>query len=382
MKAIYLLLPALLASATVARAGDNPRVHGEVYTVARPTPACGYITWDGKMFRAELFRATKTGNAYAHYFKSGGKASARLGIHVFECRLGDIEYVRPRGNRLLEVHARGDLATIVELDGDVKLQVEGNDGSVVTIPWNAVKEIVFTEPPADAPPSAHAPVTGIIRAGNGEYAGLVQWNNDKRSLEHKLTGTASTGNVSILFKYIRAIARGDDGCRVYLRGGSEVDLTGNDMQAGNDGINVHVPGLGRVHVPWSDFISFEAIDPGTLAGEEYGEPRRLQGVIETTDGKSLEGIIIHDLDEAIDIELLNGNDGTLAHAIPFRLVRVIEPLDKQSSRVTLADGRELVLSDVVDVDASNDGFLLFHDNNPRPVYIPRATVKRVTFRGE
>ncbi|MDR0544469.1 MAG: hypothetical protein LBG30_03870 [Odoribacteraceae bacterium] len=381
----HLLFILILASAAVARADNNARLHGVVRAVTHDQPLRGYISWNRHLFRPEVFHAVKLENAYAHYFvpKAGEKSPGvhpRLPVHAFECRFGDIEAARPRGNQLLEVQVRGGLTTVVRLREEVKVYVEQKDGSRRYVPWNAIEEILFTEPPADAPPSAHAPIAGIVRAGGNSYKGIVQWN-EKRTTEHTLDGKTTAEEVNIPFKNVRAIVKEDNRCLVYLKSGNQV-LLSNAVDPGQ-GIHVHVPGLGRVHVPWEEFASFEALPPGeTIEVEEARAPERLRGVVEVATGERVEGIIAYDLDEALDIEMLDAKTGRVTYIIPLLFISEIEPLDRNRSRVTLVDGRKLVLGDLTDVNEQHDGVLIFRADAPTPRYFPWRSIRRISLLRE
>ena len=47
--------------------------------------------------------------------------------------------------------------------------------------------------------------------------------------------------------------------------------------------------------------------------------------METRDGLSLEGVLVYDLDEAMDFELLDGQNGNISYRVPFKYVQEIEP---------------------------------------------------------
>ena len=132
-------------------------------------------------------------------------------------------------------------------------------------------------------------------------------------------------------------------------------------------------------VGWHDFKLFRAIPLDQLklpVYDDFRAPERLFGRVETRDGRSLEGVLVYDLDEAMDFELLDGQNGNISYRIPFKYVREIEPKNYKYTWVKLSGGTELVLGGMYDVMATNDGILIFRTGG-EVVYVRWRDVKRI-----
>ena len=151
------------------------------------------------------------------------------------------------------------------------------------------------------------------------------------------------------------------------------------MNATNRGIAINLPSVGQVIVGWHDFKLFRSIPLDQLnlpVYDDFAAPERLSGRVETRDGLSLEGVLVYDLDEAMDFELLDGQNGNISYRVPFKYVQKIEPKNYKYTWVKLSGGTELVLGTMCDVTAANDGILVFRTGG-EVVYVRWRDVKRV-----
>ena len=105
-----------------------------------------------------------------------------------------------------------------------------------------------------------------------------------------------------------------------------------------------------------------------------------------------------DLDESETWEFLNGNHLTARRArppapwekhiddpggiqfnVPIPLVAALVPIDNESARLFLRDGRETVLEGETDVGEWNGGMLIYDHGAGKPTYIEWKDVRRVEF---
>ena len=84
---------------------------------------------------------------------------------------------------------------------------------------------------------------------------------------------------------------------------------------------------------------------------------------------------MYDLDEAMDFELLDGQNGNISYRIPFKYVREIEPKNYKYTWVKLS-GEPNWCWGRCDVTAANDGILIFRTGG-EVVYVRWRDVKRV-----
>lgn len=378
---LFLLFTGSLLSAQ-AKEG-NPRIYGEVTTVANQVYR-GYISWGrNKFYWVDLFEALKPENAYTSYLPETGRrvfrnnTQIRPATHLFICRFGDIWQIRPLGNEQAELTVR-DGSTIRlnrgnHLDIGSPLFVEIPGGETVRITWDRLSEVELMEAPAGIPASREVPITGIIHTAIGSYKGFVYWDLDENSLDHLLDGNVPSGSkVSVPFRNIREIIKHNNHCRVVLRSGTEMSLSGsNDVDYRNRGIWINMPGIGRVAVPWKEFLRFEAVPADEVLQYAYADfylPRRLSGEITLRNQVKENGVFAYDLDEAFDIEMLDGKNGEITYSIPFYNIAVIEPKNYRYTWLRLTNGVEMVLGDSCDVSAENDGILLFREGGATHIF--------------
>lgn len=353
------------------------RIHGEIYTVMNTTVS-GYIYWGRNLYWTDIFSASKPENPYTRYVNEVVPVA-----HQFACRFGNIKRIRVIGDNRIELEIRD--GHIIELEDWLP---SGNRGSLrieadkeTAIAWDLISEIVFSAAPDTAREPADTPITGTVETPHGRYTGIVQWDRDENSLSHVLDGRSGTSGITIAFKNIRSIASSGNSCQVVLNSGREFVLWGeNDVDERNRGIVVNMPSVGQVVVGWADFKTFKSIplnQVNLLKYSDFMSPRRIRGTVELKRGEVLEGVLVYDLDEAMDFELLDGRNGNVAYRIPFRNIRVIEPKNHKYTWLQLGNGGELVLGEERDVTFDNDGILVF-DAKGAARYVRWRDVKRVS----
>lgn len=134
-----------------------------------------------------------------------------------------------------------------------------------------------------------------------------------------------------------------DGSTHRLREGSR-DLGGDLMIGGEDGETVD----------WDDVLQVEfspapdGADPGVT---------RIWGELSTADG-DFAGWVRWDRSEFLTSDILDGDEDGTDHEIPMGDIAAIERVNSRSCRVTLTDGRELVLAGSNDVNEDNRGIVI------------------------
>lgn len=298
-------------------------------------------------------------------------------------RYGDIRSIERRGRRHILTMKSG---TEVELRGGSNdlggtLWVWDAERGEVELDFRAVDRIEFMATPADLDVSMRR-MHGRVETADGDFEGFVIWDNEERLSTDILDGDDEDGERhKIPLGEIRSIERrSSSSVTVTLEDGRTLILDGtNDVNSSNDGIFVEDPRFGRVEVSWK---AFERLDfaPRPSSGDaftSFSDARPLRGTVETRDGGKLSGGIVYDVDESETWDFLNGRSGGLRHNIPFGLIRAIERIDAESSRVILADGTALELDDSTDVGGRHAGIVVLLGDQPR--YVPWAEVRAVTF---
>lgn len=389
----------LVAAATPALAIDPQGfIYGQITTRSGTTYE-GRLRWDGEeAFWGDLFHASKEDLPYVEEIPEKERRRREpfkifgitLGVNwnssggrQFIARFGDLREIRTR---------RGDHATVVmqngteyELDGggDVDETIVVWDASIgeVELDWDNIRRIKFLPTPA----TLKVPVErlyGVVKTTEGELRGFIQWDKQECLSSDKLDGESRDGDMSIPMGNLRAIERRSRKSSVVtLEDGRELVLDGtNDVDDDNRGIYVEGPPYGRVLVTWDAFERVDFLEPpgSGPSYEEFQGAHALRGKVITRDGTSHRGRIIYDVDESETWEHLSGDWRDLTYEIPFSLISAIAPRDRDSSRVFLKSGEELVLEGSVDVNQGNAGIVVLQAEG-KPVYVPWDQVKRVEF---
>ncbi len=293
--------------------------------------------------------------------------------HAFVCRFGDIASLMPTGDDMVRLELRNGESMLLadnsnDLGSGTTLQVYDAEAGLKKIRWQTVASVRFGAAPEGAATPWGAPLYGSVQAQSGAFNGFIQWDHDERVGSDVLDGELEAEDISIAFADIAAIVRSESGSKVTLKTGETLVVTGsNDVNEENRGLYVELANGARMDVPWSDFTRIVFTRPANPAPgyQDFAAPVRLTGSVMLRDDGKLSGRFAFDLDEAWDIEMLNGRAGILGYAIPFRHIARIEVLDEDSVRTTLADGSQLLLAHDQDVSERNDGLLVFGEERPR-----------------
>jgi hypothetical protein len=170
----------------------------------------------------------------------------------------------------------------------------------------------------------------------------------------------------------RIEARGRD-VRVTLKSGTAFDLDRFEASDFDDGVRVWD---GRRGVVDLDSLRIRTIEllPNARPG---AAPYRLHGTVHTRQG-DFTGFVQWDREECVGSDELEGraDDGELK--VRFDTIRTIERQERDSSRVTLLDGREIVLSGTRQVGLGNRGIYV-DDRRYGRVLISWQAFTRVDF---
>tara|TARA_R110001583_G_scaffold25760_12_gene93187 strand:+ start:3106 stop:4377 length:1272 start_codon:yes stop_codon:yes gene_type:complete len=373
----------LLAQNECMLYGSVTTIEGKIYE--------GPIRWgDEEVFLSDLFNSEKTSNPYLKYlnksnFKTNYKSSSRsnngdwvnVSINTkrsnsdylgrkFQCRFGDIESITITGRTSVNLELRSE--KYINLNGgsndvNTRISILDNELGLLSLNWNKIDIIKFFRPTQKTSDSYGQGIYGKLTTTQGVFTGFVQWDHDERLLDDKLDGKSSEGDLKIPFKKIKTITKLENNCLVKLISGRELELHGtNDVNSSNKGIIMNLPNIGRADFHWKHFISFEILDevaPESLCDTSFPDSERLYGKIITKSDEEFEGIIVYDLDEAMDSELLNGYNDDIKFSIPFRNIESIKPMANDYAEVVLKSGEKLFLGDQTDVSYKNAGILIF-----------------------
>ncbi len=309
--------------------------------------------------------------------------SERSFLHQFSVQFGEIKSMRLYRGDEAEIELRD--GTRIEVDGsgynDVGTKVKVLDAEIgeIELSWSRIETIEFMSTPKNLDEKFGDPLYGTVDSEIGEFTGYVQWDHDERVSRDVLDGDTYDGDVSIAFGKITSITNDGSRSDVVLKSGRELTLRGsNDVNYENRGIIVTVEGLGRVDIPWREFnkVTFKEARNSGKSYDDFKNPSQLEAKVVTRNG-TLDGRIVYDLDESLDIEVLHGKDDRSEYVIPFRNIKKIRPRGYQRSEVELKNGTKLVLEDSQDVSEDNTGLLVYEGNNP--MYVPWEDVEEIIF---
>ena len=301
--------------------------------------------------------------------------------HVFACQFGDIQQIKPlRGEKIRVTTWNGAEWLLDGGSNDVGASINVYESELgrVKVAWDEVALVEFYKDKQAKDSAYGLPLYGTVETLNGDFTGYLQWDHDERVTEDELDGETNHGDFSIRFGNIESITRKRRGCDVKLKSGRELYMTGsNDVDDSNRGIIVNMPELGRVDIPWEEFISMTLSsdeNADNISYDNNSEP--IIGSVATENGQSISGTLVFDLDESSQCEFLNGKSGDIEYFIPFKYVAKIEPRNYNNAMVVLKSGEAILLSDKVDVNSKNDGMLVFQ-NSDSPTYIPWSDITQI-----
>lgn len=308
-------------------------------------------------------------------------------IHELSCQFGEIQSLDIKRVDRVEVTFRDGNRYRVSGEGynDIGTEVIIHDPEKgeIELDWLEIINIQFIASPANFVSAIGDPIHGTVKTNQGEYSGFIQWDKDERLSKDHLDGNDSKGRHKIEFGDIAHISKVQGGSKVKLIDGTEYTLKGtNDVNSENRGIIISNPNMGRVTIDWDEFEEVRFTQNTPIKGAtfaDFKQPKRIEGEVKTKNGKIMTGKIVFDLDEQFDFEILNGDLGEEEFSIPFKNIKKIEPQGKRESLITLQSNETLRLTASQDVNAKNDGLLVF-ENEDQPTYIPWEELEYINLK--
>lgn len=379
--------------------GKLTTIDGDVYT--------GQIRWGKEeAYWTDIFNGTKEDNENYRYLTREDKEKLRdksrdrnnwgnvwvnwnggrneyETTHEFQARFGDISKIEITRRSEVRITLRnGDELYVEDGSNDFGAEVRIMDEELgeTSFRWSRIESIEFMNTPSNLRSKMGEALYGTVQFYGGELTGVIQWDHDERLSTDILDGDTRDGDVQIEFGNLTSIEREGSGSNVVTKSGREMYLRGsNDVNSGNRGIIV-TTSFGRVDIPWREFKKVTFTDaPNSLKKySDFAGMKKLTGSVSTTNGETLSGEIIFDLDEALNFEMLQGNDDDVEYIIPFESIKSITPKNWDYSTVILKDGTELTLGDARDVNEENDGVLVFSGSGD-PKFVMWEDIKVISF---
>ena len=367
---LILLVGLGAVSPTVARAGGE--IHGTIHT-RDGRELTGPVRWDkNENFWDDYLDAQKDQRVKARETRTGvvifGQDLTDLipgmgWVHSqFSIPFGHIDFLEPAGRDRVRIGLKnGEVIQVVESSTDLGDSMRGlvildaQEGEV-DLEWSQVERVEFSQGPGSGRDAER--LYGTVESRSGAYTGFIVWDRDESLREDVLDGRDADGKHKIPFAEIVEIRRNDRrSSRLTLKDGSQLTLTGtNDVDSGNRGVGITVPGLGVVKVSWSEFQKVVLRDPPPSPGyDQFDGGHKLRGKVTTAEGETYSGQILWDNDEEYSWETLDGEAEGVDHAILFENIHSIRRLSDDAAEIRLRGGQTLVLRESNDVNERNKG---------------------------
>ncbi|GAB4322331.1 MAG: hypothetical protein Kow0074_13790 [Candidatus Zixiibacteriota bacterium] len=374
---------------TEAFAEDHGFIFGTVYT-EWGDEYTGRIRWDkNEGFWDDIIDATKYND---ERFETDRRRS-RGGIEIFglhirgnninwdwnsssQLRFGHIVEIEPRSRGRATVRLKsGERIRFEDSGSDLGSGIRGievfvdGEGSI-NLEWSDIDRVEFYPEPDDyTPPRGRMErlYGHIVTQEGAEFTGFIMWDADEIYTSDILDGDQRGRDREIRFDAIQSIERNSSrSCNVVLKSGREMRLSGsNDVDSGNRGIYVLVPGLGQIKVEWDEFDKLTFMTPPAHIQPKYDDfdgGRRLRGTVTDDRGDRYTGEITWDNDERYTWEFINGEQDYVEYDIELQEIASIERRSSRSALIVLRNGTRLELRGSNDVDDDNKGIFIETDD--------------------
>ncbi len=368
----------------VIRWGDEEAFWDDMFNSSKAENSLTQLLSDDDMEALEHTMDSRLWREHRKARRSWRNWSGNSSHHQFKCRFGDIQSMQITGSddaiitfkngREIEVSGGSN-------DVGTKIRILDREIGEVQLRWKRIERIEFMDTPSDLISGFGAPLYGSVKSRRGEYKGFIQWDHDECLSTDILDGESEDGELDIEFGNIASIAKHRSGSMVTLQSGREIYMyDSNDVDSDNRGIVIKDPRYGKVLVAWRDFESISFENNRGLSGPSYRQfksPERIRGDVTLDDGNVVSGKIIYDLDEAWDLEMLDGNDGRTQFFLSFRDIREIKPDGRYGSQVTMSSGEVLELEDSRDIDSDNSGLVIEQESGD-PIYVRWRDIAKIS----
>lgn len=306
--------------------------------------------------------------------------------HQFVCQFGELKSIRPSWRSSADVVMQNGQKFEVSGEGynDVggEIRIMDKELGEVALDWGRIELVEFMNTPSKLTNKFADVLYGVVETTMGKFVGFIAWDNDERLGTDKLDGRTSDGKLAIEFDKIASIEQSWDEARVELKSGRKITMCcSNDVDRSNRGVVVEDEKLGgKVEIPWREFKKVTFGRPENMKGyNAFKEQKELIGTVAIAGGKSLEGKIVYDLDEAFTYEVLQGKENDLEFIIPLRNISSIQPNGWSSATLELRNGTKLTLADSQDVSDKHTGVLVFSGSG-EPSYVLWEDIREIKFK--
>ena len=400
MKIKYTVLLALILtfSSTVFAEDGKFYIYGKC-TLVENTELEGFISIKGDKLWISQFISTKLDNPYAKLFPTDG--SIRFGenrnylpaTHSFICRYNDIKQLRPIAKDRLEITIKNNRSIDVEYNFENTITIQLPDGTTKILNWETIAKLSFMQAPQINPRNYPKLKIGSVESTQGIYFGVIQGLNYSNQIVPIQITQGADENID--FSEIDKLECNKD---------RQVNITIDNILLNADNfrvkksltkIRVNLSTMGSIDVPWERIKSIKRSDLNEFQGATYEssiEPKRLNGevklnykqnkVIVKPNEVDVEAVyathigpLAYDLDEALNIEFIEGRNDGIIYRLMLDGIKSIEPKNYNYSLIHMKNGSKLSLGADHDVSFKNDGILMLNTKS----YIPWRYIDIIHF---
>jgi len=182
----------------------------------------------------------------------------------------------------------------------------------------------------------------IYKSGKSRYN--INWSDNAQS--------------GIRFGHIKTlIPDGDDEVLLVLKSGNKVVLENGSGDIGSDNreILIDTEDEGIIELYWDDIEKIE-FEKTPARDTRFGN--RLFGTVVADRGDDYTGFICWDMDEAFDLDILDGSEDSRKRKVKFEKIESIERQSSNSAIIMLKGGKKMRMKGTNDIDDGNRGIVI------------------------
>ena len=401
MRAKYLILISLILTICSSAKADN----GEFYiygkcTLVQDEELEGFLCIKGDRLWISQFITTKLNNPYAKLFANNGTVyfgedrNSNPSVHSFICRYNDIKQLRPIAKNRLEITIKNNSSIDVVHDFDSELMIQLPNGKSRRLRWENIANIKFMGAPNINPINYPKLYVGSVESTQGTYFGIIEGlNYSNKTIP--IADIIQDTDPKITFDEIDRLECKSDRRVDITIGDTKLDARNFRIKQTLATVRITLPTMGSIDVPWDKVKSITKFALSEFNGETYESsiyPKRLNASVtlnykqksttrseDSSDIKSEyqvhKGPIAYDLDEALNIEFIEGRNDGIYYRLVLDKIASIEPRNYNYSLIQLKNGSRLSLGSDQDVSFKNDGILMLNTK----IYIQWRYIDTIQF---
>ena len=400
MKAKYTLLVLLMLTFSLSSWAEEGRfyIYGKC-TLVEDTKLEGFISIKGDKLWVSQFISTKLENPYAKLFPTDGSIyfgenrSNTPSSHSFICRYNDIKQLRPVAKNRLEVTIKNNRSIDVSYDFETDITIQLSNGDSKKLNWENIASISFMASSQTPPKNYPKLYVGSLESTQGIYFGIIEGlNYSNKVIPIKFTNE-SDNDITL-----------DNIDKLECETDRKIEITKGSVKLIADNIKVKrlitsarisLPTMGSIDIPWEKIKSIEKHDISIFNGATYESsiaPQRLTGSVKlnykqktvnvlpdevdvNSEYVTHSGPLAFDLDEALNIEFIEGRNDGIIYRLMLDGIESIEPKNYNYSLIYMKNGSRLSLGADQDVSFKNDGILMLNTKT----YIPWRYIDNIKF---